>query len=103
MIEYNIEAITAAGWVLDLGSQGGNTGGQTPDAAEQDARAGRSLSARRPEQVVKGARSSTGHSLAPLLTNAAHSEGLSGEVQSASRKKLNKPWPAFVRKQETAE
>jgi excinuclease ABC subunit A len=61
VIEHNLEVIKTADWIIDLGPEGGDKGGEI--VAEGT-----------PEQVAKEPRSYTGHYLAPLLTNPAHVE-----------------------------
>ncbi len=54
VIEHNLDVIKTADWIIDLGPEGGVRGGEI--VAEGT-----------PEQIVKNARSFTGHYLAPLL------------------------------------
>ena len=54
VIEHNLEVIKCADWVIDLGPEGGDDGGEVVVAGT-------------PEQVVRCQRSYTGRSLAPLL------------------------------------
>jgi excinuclease ABC subunit A len=58
VIEHNLEVIKTADWIIDLGPEGGDKGGEI--VAEGT-----------PEQVAKEPRSYTGHYLAPLLTTPA--------------------------------
>jgi excinuclease ABC subunit A len=58
VIEHNLEVIKTADWIIDLGPEGGDKGGEI--VAEGT-----------PEQVAKEPRSYTGQYLAPLLTNPA--------------------------------
>jgi excinuclease ABC subunit A len=55
VIEHNLEVIKTADWIIDLGPEGGDKGGEI--VAEGT-----------PEEVAKEPRSYTGHYLAPLLT-----------------------------------
>ena len=55
VIEHNLEVIKTADWVLDLGPEGGDGGGEI-------------VAAGKPEQVAKVARSHTGRFLADLLS-----------------------------------
>ena len=55
VIEHNLEVIKTADWILDLGPEGGDGGGEI-------------VAAGRPEDVVKEPRSHTGHFLADLLS-----------------------------------
>ncbi|MEY4879206.1 MAG: hypothetical protein RJB62_675, partial [Pseudomonadota bacterium] len=54
VIEHNLEVIKTADWIIDLGPEGGDGGGEI-------------VAAGTPEQVVKVARSYTGQYLKPLL------------------------------------
>jgi excinuclease ABC subunit A len=54
VIEHNLEVIKTADWVLDLGPEGGDKGGEV-------------VAQGTPEQVAAEPRSYTGHYLAPLL------------------------------------
>ena len=54
VIEHNLDVIKAADWVIDLGPEGGPSGGRV-------------VAAGTPEQVAKVAASHTGRHLAPLL------------------------------------
>jgi excinuclease ABC subunit A len=56
VIEHNLEVIKTADWVIDLGPEGGDKGGEI--VAEGT-----------PEDVAKEARSYTGRYLAPLLAS----------------------------------
>jgi excinuclease ABC subunit A len=83
VIEHNLEVIKTADWVLDLGPEGGDKGGDV--VAEGT-----------PEQVAKEPRSYTGHYLAPLL------QGVRAEVVAApARKKRGSS--ASMRQREAAE
>ena len=54
VIEHNLEVIKTADWIIDLGPEGGDTGGEI-------------IASGTPEDVVKVARSYTGQYLKPLL------------------------------------
>ena len=54
VIEHNLDVIKTADWVVDLGPEGGNKGGQI-------------IATGTPEQVAANAASHTGHFLLPLL------------------------------------
>ena len=54
MIEHNLEVIKTADWVIDLGPEGGDGGGEI-------------VAQGTPEQVVKEKRSYTGAFLKPVL------------------------------------
>jgi excinuclease ABC subunit A len=55
VIEHNLEVIKTADWILDLGPEGGDGGGEI-------------VAAGRPEDIVKEPRSHTGRFLAELLS-----------------------------------
>jgi excinuclease ABC subunit A len=54
VIEHNLEVIKTADWIIDLGPEGGDGGGEV-------------VASGTPEEVVKVARSYTGQYLKPLL------------------------------------
>jgi excinuclease ABC subunit A len=54
VIEHNLEVIKTADWIIDLGPEGGDKGGEI-------------VAVGTPEQVVREPRSYTGHYLKPLL------------------------------------
>jgi len=54
VIEHNLDVIKTADWLIDLGPEGGDGGGEI-------------VAAGRPEDVAKAERSYTGHFLAPYL------------------------------------
>jgi excinuclease ABC subunit A len=54
VVEHNMDVVKTADWVIDLGPEGGDAGGQI-------------VAAGRPEQIVEVAESHTGRALAPLL------------------------------------
>jgi excinuclease ABC subunit A len=58
VIEHNLEVIKIADWIIDLGPEGGDGGGEI-------------VASGTPEEVVKNPRSYTGQYLKPLLKNAA--------------------------------
>jgi len=57
VIEHNLEVIKTADWIVDLGPEGGDGGGEI-------------VASGTPEEVAKNPRSYTGHYLKPLLKNA---------------------------------
>jgi excinuclease ABC subunit A len=92
VIEHNLEVIKTADWIIDLGPEGGDKGGEI--VAEGT-----------PEQVAREPRSYTGHYLAQLLTKPAATpppaqpeEGLSN-VDAPSRRRRS----SSVRQREAAE
>jgi excinuclease ABC subunit A len=54
VIEHNLEVIKTADWIIDLGPEGGDGGGEI-------------VAAGTPEEIVKVKRSYTGAFLAPVL------------------------------------
>ena len=58
VIEHNLEVIKTADWVIDLGPEGGDGGGEI-------------VASGTPEDIVKIKRSYTGQFLAPVLGRAA--------------------------------
>jgi excinuclease ABC subunit A len=58
VIEHNLEVIKTADWVIDLGPEGGDKGGEI-------------IATGTPEEVSREPRSYTGHYLAPLLQGKA--------------------------------
>ena len=57
VIEHNLEVIKTADWILDLGPEGGDGGGEI-------------VAVGRPEDIVKEERSYTGRFLKPVLDKA---------------------------------
>jgi excinuclease ABC subunit A len=82
VIEHNLEVIKTADWIIDLGPEGGDKGGEI--VAEGT-----------PEVVSREPRSYTGHYLAPLL------KGHAPEVVEAPKPKARRS--AAVREREAAE
>jgi excinuclease ABC subunit A len=62
VIEHNLEVIKCADWIIDLGPEGGNKGGEI-------------VAQGTPEEIVKAKRSFTGSYLAPYLDKAARKAG----------------------------
>ena len=63
VIEHNLEVIKTADWIVDLGPEGGDGGGEI-------------VASGTPEDVAKNARSYTGQYLKPLLKNASSAKRL---------------------------
>jgi excinuclease ABC subunit A len=63
VIEHNLEVIKTADWIVDLGPEGGDGGGEI-------------VASGTPEDVAKNPRSYTGHYLKPLLKNHAAAKRL---------------------------
>ncbi|MGS1017004.1 excinuclease ABC subunit UvrA [Allosphingosinicella humi] len=82
VIEHNLEVIKTADWILDLGPEGGDKGGEI--VAEGT-----------PEQVAEEPRSYTGHYLKPLLANSVRAE----PVEAPKKKRGS----TSMRQQEAAE
>jgi excinuclease ABC subunit A len=82
VIEHNLEVIKTADWIIDLGPEGGDKGGEI--VAEGT-----------PEQVAREARSYTGNYLAPLL------EGKAAPVEPVKTAKARRS--SSVRQREAAE
>jgi excinuclease ABC subunit A len=61
VIEHNLEVIKTADWVIDLGPEGGDGGGEIVAWGP-------------PEDIVKAPRSYTGKFLAPVLAKGAGSK-----------------------------
>jgi excinuclease ABC subunit A len=57
VIEHNLEVIKTADWIVDLGPEGGDSGGEI-------------VAAGTPEQIAKEKRSYTGAFLKPVLAKA---------------------------------
>ena len=57
VIEHNLDVIKSADWVIDMGPEGGNGGGQV-------------VAVGTPEEIAANSKSHTGHWLAPVLTEA---------------------------------
>jgi excinuclease ABC subunit A len=56
VIEHNLDVIKTADWLIDIGPEGGDGGGQI-------------VATGTPEQVAEVAASHTGHYLKPMLTS----------------------------------
>jgi excinuclease ABC subunit A len=74
VIEHNLEVIKTADWIVDLGPEGGDGGGEI-------------VAAGTPEDVAKVARSHTGQFLKPLLKKVARPAEAAPEAASARSKK----------------
>jgi excinuclease ABC subunit A len=62
VVEHNLDVIKSADWIIDLGPEGGEAGGQI-------------VAEGRPEQVAKVAESHTGRFLASALMPTVDSNG----------------------------
>ncbi len=78
VIEHNLEVIKTADWVLDLGPEGGDKGGEM--VAEGT-----------PEQVAKEPRSYTGGYLAPLLSKSVRAEPVEAPLFAAKKRRQREP------------
>ena len=74
VIEHNLEVVKTADWVIDMGPEGGDGGGEV--VAEGT-----------PEQIARNAKSYTGQYLKPVLARKAKSARKSGGVGSPNRTK----------------
>ncbi|GAC1643089.1 MAG: hypothetical protein NVS4B4_19640 [Bradyrhizobium sp.] len=70
VIEHNLEVIKTADWVIDLGPEGGDGGGEIVAWGP-------------PEDIVKAPRSYTGKFLAPVLANADRGKRKRGTSEAA--------------------
>jgi len=68
VIEHNLDVIKTADWIIDLGPEGGNGGGEIVTTGT-------------PEQVARDSRSYTGHYLAPALSRG---------LRTASKPRISK-------------
>jgi len=66
VIEHNLEVIKTADWIIDLGPEGGDGGGEI-------------VAAGTPEDIVKAKRSYTGEFLKPVLARGSR-RGKKGQV-----------------------
>jgi excinuclease ABC subunit A len=90
VIEHNLEVIKTADWIIDLGPEGGDKGGEI--VAEGT-----------PEQVAREPRSYTGHYLAPLLTKSATTPAHPEEGLSAAEAPSRRRRSSSMRQREAAE
>ena len=70
VIEHNLEVIKTADWIIDLGPEGGDGGGEI-------------VAAGTPEDIVKVKRSYTGAILAPVLARSSRGRGKKKRVEAA--------------------
>jgi excinuclease ABC subunit A len=70
VIEHNLEVIKTADWIIDLGPEGGDGGGEI-------------VATGTPEDIVKVKRSYTGQFLKPVLAKARASRGKGARVEAA--------------------
>jgi len=70
VIEHNLEVIKTADWIIDLGPEGGDGGGEI-------------VAAGTPETIVREKRSYTGQFLAPVLARRSGSTGKTKRVEAA--------------------
>lgn len=69
VIEHNLEVIKSADWLVDIGPEAGDQGGQI-------------VATGTPESVAKNSASHTGRFLAPLLRGGGKGQGLKSQVSS---------------------
>jgi excinuclease ABC subunit A len=70
VIEHNLEVIKTADWIIDLGPEGGDGGGEI-------------VAAGAPEDIVREKRSYTGHFLKPVLARGAASQKRKRSIEAA--------------------
>jgi excinuclease ABC subunit A len=70
VIEHNLEVIKTADWIIDLGPEGGDGGGEI-------------VAAGTPEDIVREKRSYTGHFLKPVLARGAASAKRKRRIEAA--------------------
>ncbi|MEJ0044139.1 MAG: hypothetical protein WDM81_18855 [Rhizomicrobium sp.] len=70
VIEHNLEVIKTADWIIDLGPEGGDGGGEL-------------IASGTPEEVARVARSYTGQYLKPLLKNRAPEKATAKKLKAA--------------------
>ena len=70
VIEHNLEVIKTADWIIDLGPEGGDGGGEL-------------VAAGTPEYVVKVKRSYTGQFLKPVMARSKRSQARGGTQEAA--------------------
>jgi len=70
MIEHNLEVIKTADWIIDLGPEGGDGGGEI-------------VAAGTPEDIVREKRSYTGAFLKPVLARSSPARGKKKRVEAA--------------------
>jgi excinuclease ABC subunit A len=70
VIEHNLEVIKTADWIVDLGPEGGDGGGEI-------------VAAGAPEDVARSSASYTGAFLKPVLARRARNAGKSKRIEAA--------------------
>jgi excinuclease ABC subunit A len=70
VIEHNLEVIKTADWIIDLGPEGGDGGGEIVAAGS-------------PEDIVREKRSYTGTFLKPVLARRGADRGKKKRVEAA--------------------
>ena len=91
VIEHNLDVIKTADWVIDLGPEGGDGGGEI-------------VATGTPEDIVKAPRSYTGKFLGPVLAKASTYRALGCRVTLAEQQERLLPdWDASVGERVTAE
>ena len=86
VIEHNLEVIKTADWIIDLGPEGGDGGGEI-------------VAQGTPEDIVKVARSYTGQFLKPVLgrrENKRKKGGTGGGVRQSSNSKPAVSYPRLA-------
>jgi excinuclease ABC subunit A len=70
VIEHNLEVIKTADWIIDLGPEGGDGGGEI-------------VAAGTPEDIVREKRSYTGQYLKPVLARGAANQKRKRRIEAA--------------------
>jgi excinuclease ABC subunit A len=70
IIEHNLDVIKSADWIIDLGPEGGDGGGEI-------------VAAGTPEDIVREKRSYTGQYLKPVLQRGAASQKRKRRIEAA--------------------
>jgi excinuclease ABC subunit A len=70
VIEHNLEVIKTADWIIDLGPEGGDGGGEI-------------VAAGTPEDIVREKRSYTGQFLKPVLARSSPARAKKKRVEAA--------------------
>ena len=75
VIEHNLEVIKTADWVIDLGPEGGDSGGEIVASGP-------------PGEIVKEPRSHTGHYLAQAMARRPAAEAAKPPAKSKAAKRV---------------
>ena len=84
VIEHNLEVIKTADWIIDLGPEGGDGGGEIVFAGP-------------PEEIVREEQSYTGRFLKPVLGRKPRGCGTRRRGKGGGRRRRGEPaWPRFI-------